>query len=410
MIRSLAPMAAGLAALVLAAAPAAADTDREYLRSQLAKPAADMAALLKNEPPSGLRAVKFGRFTPPADPEGASFGTGMREMFLEVFRATKEYTAGEVKEVDKNPDATIEAGMGYVEDDKKQATIQITFTIRKKTGGTITLEKEYKALRDEGIKLTQPAVVAAALGITTAFTPESSAEEQSKQVARAKHGDVPGAHKEGTKLKAGPDQPYAVEILTADLADAPNTMAAWYTSKKVKAATPGLTKEDKPFVDLKVDQAYAIKVYNPTDYMAAVQLSIDGLDVFHYVGNELRKNNIPVYSFYVVKPKSDLVIPGWHKDDQTSYSFVVKEYIKGKEGAHPLAAAPKDPGVLCVRVAAAWIKGGPEPPKELKGRDVFTPPGPQVSTGFKKVENVETGAFNNVISILYQHPDAAGKK
>lgn len=405
MYRSLVPAAACLAAC-LTTVPAAAEAvlDQDYLRTELKKPAQRMAKMLKGEP-DGLRAVKFGRFTPPADPDGASYGTGVRELFIEEFKATPEVKTEAVKIVDKDPDATIEAGMGYVEDDKKQATIQITFTIRKKSGRALTLEKEYQALRDEGIKLTKPAVVAAALGITTAFTPESSTEEQSKQVARAKHGDVPGAHKEGTRIKAAEDRPYAVEILTADLADAPTTMAAWYTSKKVKPATPGLTKEDRPFVDLKVDQAYAIKVYNPTEYMAAVQLSIDGLDVFHYVDAKLRKNDIPVYNFYVVKPKSDLVIPGWHKDNNTSYSFVVKEYIKGKEGAHPLAAAPKEPGVICVRIAAAWIKGGPEPPIKLKGRDVFTPPGPQVSTGFKEVENPETGAFNNVISILYQHPD-----
>lgn len=408
MFRPCIPAVACLAAALAAAGPAAADVvvDREYLRAELKKPATTLAMQFKNERPDPLRTVKFGPFTDTDVP----YAAGVRELFIQEFEATPEVKNKDVTVVETDkPDVTVTATLTYVE---AGPAIQVSFTVVKRRDGTsINLEKG-------PIRLTKAEVLTGAKGFTKSFRPNTPALERAKQVAEAigaAPGDVVGARRDKdvpSKIMADPDRPYAVEVLTADLAAVPKDATDWDPKKntRVTAAVPEMLAGNRPEVHLKPDQVYAVKVYNPTDYAAAVQVTIDGLDVFQFIDDKLRlPDGAPRYRFYFVRPKESLVIPGWYRDEGTSYAFVVEEYVKAKEAQPkpdraPLRARPKSPGVICVQFAVAWTDGK-KPPEDVTPRDIHTQPGKEVTTHFKEVKDVEAGEFNTVISILYKHPD-----
>jgi hypothetical protein len=106
-----------------------------------------------------------------------------------------------------------------------------------------------------------------------------------------------------TLASPGEKSPFAVEILAKPLKD--------HAAGK---AVPRPLKEEggQAEVEIARDELYEVKVYNDSDKEVAVNLEIDGINVFHF-SEERTKDNQPLFSHYIIPKKSSATIKGWFK-------------------------------------------------------------------------------------------------
>lgn len=143
----------------------------------------------------------------------------------------------------------------------------------------------------------------------------------------------PAGHVTGSKIHSVAGSPYELEILTRPVSSKGNY------SQRMPRIEDGL-----PWVDLEINEVYAIRIYNNSTKDVAVRLSIDGLNIFHFAAPEFRKEDgTPKFNYYIVHPKGyvspdghqydgTLTVIGWFQKLQAPdnvLSFLVTEYGKG---------------------------------------------------------------------------------
>ena len=206
----------------------------------------------------------------------------------------------------------------------KLLAVQIKAHIVDRTGDEVV------AFEPRGI--LNVTTIATLIGVTTILPPAASDEDRNKQLTE--DVDNPKVHLANTRISAGPDSPYAIEILVKS-----------GTDYHPRAAS----KDDDGFAFLKIrrDEIYAVKLINDSPHDAAVTLTIDGLSVFAFSENSN-------YTHWIVRSKEALTIPGWHRTNKVSDSFQVTEYARsagGREAAQ-LGERRDDHGGLRRRLAA----------------------------------------------------------
>lgn len=197
----------------------------------------------------------------------------------------------------------------------------------------------------------------------------ANADDKARDLALQESLDKSKTALKGPRISPTPGSPYGMELMI----------------KSASGYQPRVPQEDDglAFVPIKREEIYAIRLYNDSPHEAAVTLSIDGLNVFTYSEN---KN----YSQWILPPKSQSMIIGWHITNERSDSFLVTEYAKS-------AAAEKLPnsakvGTITASFAAAWPKGSPPPADEPNAPSEFarsadaTGRGPQVATKYVEVQ------------------------
>lgn len=81
------------------------------------------------------------------------------------------------------------------------------------------------------------------------------------------------------------------------------------------------------YVDLSLDEEYAVRIHNQSGFESAVALRVDGLSVFHF--SEMRTKDAarqgePQYRWYILKPGTNSFdIKGWHVNNAKSKAFKV---------------------------------------------------------------------------------------
>jgi len=108
-------------------------------------------------------------------------------------------------------------------------------------------------------------------------------------------------------------------------------------------------RDGEPFMKIHLDEIYQFVIHNRTKLEAAVTVSIDGLDVYHFTEDRDPQTGRSNYSHSIIAPNSSSTIVGWHKTNQKSLSFLVTGYGKGA-GSQERTAAGKM-GVITVRFA-----------------------------------------------------------
>jgi hypothetical protein len=267
--------------------------------------------------------------------------------------------------------------------------VRVTAEIIDANGGRV--DEKQTVVRDTGL-------VAELLGATVALPPAASREKRNEILHQMI--DKPNFTPAGTEIKSAPDRPFAVEILVTSKDQTPQKVKDW-------ASVPAraVQQEDgQPFVEIKRDEVYAIRIHNnfeyeDTKYEAAVAISIDGIDVFTFSEIRNPKTNQPKYTHYVCPPGQS-TIPGWHKTNERSDSFLVAEYGKGAVSKVANASRGKV-GVITVRFALAW-KGDVVPDAEKGARDAGNEMGfgPPTKTELKEVVR-QVGVVRDVINIHY---------
>ena len=172
------------------------------------------------------------------------------------------------------------------------------------------------------------------LGLNFCKREKGPAREQQTLLAYTK----PKANFDGAVIMAGENAPFGLEILVDNNPVAPSD------------------EDGIPVVSLRRDQNYAIRVINRSPIEMAVRLSVDGFNVFNF--SELRQKDgpykgAPQYELLLVAPKDNLIVPGWHRDNNTSVKFKITDYA---ETAAAKMNKTTDLGTITATFSAVWGK------------------------------------------------------
>ncbi|WP_417385387.1 hypothetical protein [Gimesia sp.] len=213
------------------------------------------------------------------------------------------------------------------------------------------------------------------LGISVKTPPNDSAFDRSRKIKDALKN--PQVNLRGTRIATTVSSPYSVEILVKDGND--------YVAR---SAT--LDSKRRPFVGIKKDEVYAVRLVNESDHEAAVNLSIDGINNFCFSKTKS--------TYWIVPAKSTRLIKGWHKDSSTSIEFKVTGYADTATALLKLKPSTSI-GQISAAFSASWGEGSRKPHDEASSRG--TGFGDEVSTKTKQVTRF-IGHVRDVIVVRYE--------
>lgn len=229
--------------------------------------------------------------------------------------------------------------------------------------------------------------VSALMGLTVQLPPDGDNATRDKKLKESI--DKPQAYLVMNRIGAAKESPYGVEILV-------KAGEQWVPRK------PRL-ENGLPYVEIKRDEVYAVRVINDSLNEAAITLTIDGLNLFAFSDERDKKTGRPKYSQVVLAPKSKGTITGWHRSNTVSNEFLVTEYPKS--AAAELQSTAKV-GTITVSFAASWQKNTKPPADEPQDAYAYarsgnaTGRGADVEKKFKEVER-QFGVVRSAISVRY---------
>jgi len=207
-----------------------------------------------------------------------------------------------------------------------------------------------------------------------------------------KPGDKPFV--EHDCIRTSKDGKFAIEVLVADKPSA-KMKDSDYRKTKIRL------DEDLPFADVKLGQAYAIRVHNNADHEAAVSLAVDGLSMFHFA-----EPTLPRGGYILLSKRSSLTIRGWFVRLEQSRLFVVTERASGVWVSSGMP--PSKVGRITLQFHACWANDSTRPPDEpaelVASRDpLATGFGPEDKADFHEVKR-KIGRLRETIAVLYDRP------
>jgi hypothetical protein len=222
------------------------------------------------------------------------------------------------------------------------------------------------------------------LGTPVELPPNDLPKDRDKKIRESY--TEPKANIAGSRVNAGPDGKFAVEVLV---------------NGKPREARPD---DGLAFVKVDRGETYAVRLINDSDLEMAVRLTIDGLSWFAF--SELRHQDglhkgEPLYSVVYVKPHGSVVIRGWHRTNDASDSFLVTEYAKS---AAATLSQTANLGTITASFAASWPENA-DPPKDEAPKARGNPGdatgfGPRVEAKFTEVKR-NIGVIRASVSVRY---------
>jgi hypothetical protein len=227
-------------------------------------------------------------------------------------------------------------------------------------------------------------VIAQVLGVNkpdlgAGLTPQAESKKLEEQLKKPNPGVA------GTKLRANPNSPYAIEVLV----------------ERGKGNYQPVTPSDDggfAFVALQKEDRFAVQLVNDSDHAAAVELTLDGLSMFAFSEHK-------GYRHVILKPHSTGLIKGWHRTNELSNKFAIGDYAEG--AVKELGASADGVGTITATFAAAWdLKEGPPADENSKFRDPFGPAvkrAEEVRAPYQEVK-MELGRVRDVVNVRYKMP------
>lgn len=357
-------MTPGLALVVflVGSGPARASNS---LRLELAEAAKKIAEVVKSQKAS---AIAVGDFTGPRRLR-ASSGPGIAEVLAEELKKIG---------IKVNDDAELEIKGDFLDiDDKESEQLAALLKIRVlDRSGKIVFEGERGIFGDE--------TLASMFGLTAQLPPNAGTKARAEHLRESI--EHPRTHLANTRIAAGPDSPYAVEILVK-------------SGDRFVPRAPS-DENGRAFVPIHRHEVYAVRLVNDSPHDAAVQVTIDGLNMFTFSALRDKKTAEPLYTHVLVPKQSSGLILGWHRTNDKSDSFLVTEYAKSAAAELVVHNSAKI-GTITACFAAAWPKGGQPPADEPASRSAdATGRGPEVSAKYTVVERV-FGVVRASVSVRY---------
>ncbi len=240
--------------------------------------------------------------------------------------------------------------------------------------------------------------VARLLGLNVVVPTAYKVKERERILAIRHAVDEPGVVLDGTRVRAGKDakggsSPFAVEIVTA----APRPAGEKHNPEDYQPATPQ-AKDTQALVPVGSGHVFAVKLVNDADHEVAVNLSIDGLGVFHAVYLQQVKVGRPAHRYVIVPARSSLLVRSWSFDARTIEEFTAAGY--GRVHKTPPAGQL---GTITALFHAAWDKAdGKAPADEPFNPDDYAmvpapPPGPEFAPFRHRV-----GVLRAAVSIRFR--------
>lgn len=243
------------------------------------------------------------------------------------------------------------------------------------------------------IDLSDAATVARLTGVTGDISGRNNRErlKNIRQNLKSAQVDIeasPSGVKVNSKVSA-PGQPYSVEVLV-------NSGSGY----EPRAAS---SEQGRAFVALRRDEVYAVRLINDSPMDAAVELCIDGVNIFTLHGDP----NMRAARIIIPAGRSDL-IRGFVISDDESKEFL----LTGVDATVDGRLLPKwNPrlGMITAQFSAAWNEGDAPPRDEpvapsTEPVDVNrTIPGTRFANRIRRV-NVEIGKPRAQVSIRYNKP------
>jgi serine/threonine protein kinase len=172
---------------------------------------------------------------------------------------------------------------------------------------------EVDRLRSE-IRFDATYTLAELIGITGSLSPSGTKAERNGQIQELqKHPSVYIHGGGNTLVSASKDSPYAVELLVRPI-DGKNDPKPC----QVRDA------DGFAYVDITKTELYQLKIYNDSGKPVTVTISIDGLDMFHFMKERAPDGQRRFQRFIV--DRSNATIGGWPITLQEVSPFVVTEY------------------------------------------------------------------------------------
>ena len=374
LIKRLAAAALIAGAIVAAACPAVAATQRESLR-QLAQ---SIANVVIND--QMQRSIAIGSFPADGRLDNANAGPGVAEDLKSLLQELKVA-------VDANSPLSLQGTIHKVADPQNSKLMMIKIKATITDAAAITVANLPFEIRDT-------ALIGGILGVNTSLPALATREKRNEKLQEALK--QPSYFQHGTLIKSRRESPFGIELLVTSLATAPKDAAGWARVP----ARPVVRRRGLPFVEINADEVYAIRIHNrqPDRLDAAVTVSIDGIDVFNFSQIRNPATNQPKYTHYVI-PSGSAMVTGWHRTNNESDSFLVTQYGKGAAGR--INADRSKVGVITVQCAIAW-SGDAVPDAEKGARDGGneTGFGPPTHTGVTEVER-HVGVVRDEISVRY---------
>lgn len=307
-----------------------------------------------------------------------SAGPGMVQKFQAVFQKHG------VKVVDSAA-VVLSGEYTLVSSIEDKVTVRILGSLMDRTGDVLTdftlTDAQLPSHQKAHVKadVDHPDDVVALLGVTTELYPEDSAADRNYDLK--KHIDQPQVHISGSRCSASARSPYRMELAIG------------------QSPLPLREQGGKAFVDIQRADIYSVRLYNDSEYDAAVKLCIDGLNVFTF--SELKDaTGKPRYSVYIIPAGRMIELKGWHRTNERVDQFQVMKYA---DSAAATLGNTQDLGTITASFCAAWQKGGTRPHDEdfvSKGSGNATGFGPPLRQVAKEVQR-EIGRLRSSVSIRY---------
>jgi hypothetical protein len=219
------------------------------------------------------------------------------------------------------------------------------------------------------------------LGLTVSTSPNANAEQRSdafKESLKNPSGEI-----DGTIIRSSAGQPYGIEIMTPVEAD--------YVSR-----TPTKDSKGRILVGLKKSEVFAIQLHNTSDHEAAVKLTIDGINTFHF--SQPDEKTQKKSEFWIVPANDKAIVYGWHVNNTKSLEFKVVDFPDSV--AAELNIQPSETiGSITASFSAAWTddanKPADEPPSRAAGK------GNEIGVDIEQVTRF-IGQARSIITVRYE--------
>jgi hypothetical protein len=125
---------------------------------------------------------------------------------------------------------------------------------------------------------------------------------------------------------------------------------------------PFHNQDGLPFTYLNEGETYTLTLINDSNAEAAVEVKVDGLNVFHFSDPSDVRPDGSKYRYWIVAPRRKLVVKGWQKTASTASEFHVTPL---EEGAAAQAGIPLDNvGLETATFYASWPQNRRQPGDE----------------------------------------------
>lgn len=217
-------------------------------------------------------------------------------------------------------------------------------------------------------------------GVDVELPPDASPKEKQEEIVD--QVKKPRVVIIGDQTRSSKDSKFGIEVRVVE-------------PRGSKGRTPKIVNK-KSFVDLELGEEYEVVLHNRADFMAAVSLNIDGVNIFVDAKDAAKKSKI------ILRPGKSARIPGWYITASKSKAFLISGY---EDSVAKRVGSTLKVGTISAVFQACWEKDSPPPADEPAGTaksvGKATSQGRDIEQKYKKLGNLNYGVIRSVVNIRY---------